>query len=468
MVSPTSPNKLLAIPVTGTEPGTWGDDVVNNTFLPIDKMLGGTLDLTLSNSDVLLTAAQAQNCIIRLSGILTVNVLITNPSIGFYVIDNKTTGSFSVTVSNGVGTPVTITQGQATMVVADATNGVRILQQPASVTPNTILAGTGLSSSTVGLNQTLSINPTQAYPVSSPQGRLTPTSGTPVISSGVTSTSTIYWTPTGGYFPVYDGTGWVNLTVSSDLTLTLTAAASANSIVDIFGISSSGSAVIAFGPSWQVATPGSGSRGTGAGTTQLQRLNGLLVNAVSINLTNGATVYNAVPASQATYLGSVWIDSVSGQTTCHTTWGQSRKFGISNAYNRSLITLIGGDSTASWSYGVATWRPSNGSTANSISTFDGIAGSYYSASFNQNIYITGGYTISTGIGINSTTSPSGFAGTAFVGSGTNGHYNSCSMVSSPPALGITTLTMLEIGQAGSAAQINGTEANMTMAVQYMC
>lgn len=50
-------------------------------------------------------------------------------------------------------------------------------------------------------------------------------------------------------------------------------------------------------------------------------------------------------------------------------WGQNRKYGVWNAYNRVPITLQAGDSTASWTYNVATIRGSN----NTPSSYSGVS-----------------------------------------------------------------------------------------------
>jgi len=68
-----------------------------------------------------------------------------------------------------------------------------------------------------------------------------------------------------------------------------------------------------FGPAWATSTAGSGARGTGAGTPQLTYQSGVLVNAVQIAANNGASTYT-IPASQCTYVGSVFVDATAGQS----------------------------------------------------------------------------------------------------------------------------------------------------------
>ena len=123
---PTTVNKGYSVPTTGTEGGTWGTDLNTNTFAVIDTNLGGITSVALSNVNVTLSAAQAQNLILRLTGTLTGPVQVTTPCLGFTLVENTTTGAFAVTIANGFGTPVTVTQGHKTTVITDATNGPRI------------------------------------------------------------------------------------------------------------------------------------------------------------------------------------------------------------------------------------------------------------------------------------------------------------------------------------------------------
>jgi hypothetical protein len=58
---------------------------------------------------------------------LTGNVQITTAAQGFTLVENATTGAFTVTFTNGIGAPVAVTQGHKTTVMTDATNGPRIV-----------------------------------------------------------------------------------------------------------------------------------------------------------------------------------------------------------------------------------------------------------------------------------------------------------------------------------------------------
>lgn len=220
--------------------------------------------------------------------------------------------------------------------------------------------------------------------VPSPQGRLTVVSGTPVVSSDQAGVTAVYYTPyVGDLIPIYNGSSMIS-TEFSELTLTLSSSHAANSIYDVFVFSNSGVLTLVTGPAWSNAAASSGARGSGAGTTELARIKGLWVNAVSMTARNGSTTYT-VGANLATYVGSILIDSSNGQVTCHTSFGQSRKWGVWNAYNRKKITLQAGDSTASWSYVTNTARASNGNSANSLTVFAGLAEEPFDITFSQSV-----------------------------------------------------------------------------------
>jgi hypothetical protein len=130
---------------------------------------------------------------------------------------------------------------------------------------------------------------------------------------------------------------------------------------------------IATGPAWSTSTAAAGARGTGAATTQLTRIKGLWVNAVAMTGRNGASTYS-IGANLATYVGSIQIDGTAGQVTCHVAWGQSRKWGVWNAYNRVPVYLKAGDSTVSWvSNNGSGVHSANTSAANSLTVFSGLA-----------------------------------------------------------------------------------------------
>lgn len=313
--------------------------------------------------------------------------------------------------------------------------------------------------------------------INQPGGRLTLTSATPVISTGVTAATAVYYTPyISTLIPIYDGSQF-NLKVFSELTLTLAAQHTASNIFDCFIINDSGTIRIVTGPAWTTATAGSGARGTGAGTTELTRLSGLWVNANAMaTARNGATTYS-VAANQGTYVGSLFIDGTNGQISCLPAYGQSRKWGVWNAYNRNRIYLKAGDSSAPWTYNTNTIRAANGSSSNSITIFSGLPEEYYS--LRAGAFRSGSTTTNqsvqgiVGIGYNSTTTFSGKVGriddtnstasTIIFGKTIEGEYLAV------PAIGINTITLNEQGGSGTAGTCTwtGTENYSILTASWM-
>lgn len=105
MADPLTTNIQLAVPLRGTDVGTW-DVPVNGDFTLIDSMFGGVQSFALTNTSFGISVAQAQNSIIRLTGTLTANVVIAMSSAisKFWTIDNQITNSpstgYYVAISN--------------------------------------------------------------------------------------------------------------------------------------------------------------------------------------------------------------------------------------------------------------------------------------------------------------------------------------------------------------------------------
>lgn len=219
--------------------------------------------------------------------------------------------------------------------------------------------------------------------VIAPLGRLTLSSGLPVMQGDVTAATTVYYTSyIGDRCPIYDGRYWRSVKfVETSLALDSNSGHAgyqvAAGLFDIFGFrNGSGVFTIGTGPAWSSTT----ARGTGAGTTQISQLNGRWVNTVAITLRFGSNSGDtfAVPINQATYLGTMYA-TANGQTAMMfapnaAAGGSANVLGLYNAYNQVLTISRERDSTASWTYGTNTWRAANGNTNNSIIWVDGLGG----------------------------------------------------------------------------------------------
>lgn len=316
-----------------------------------------------------------------------------------------------------------------------------------------------------------------------PQGYLTLSSGVAVITGDVTNASTVYYTPfAGNQIPIYNGATFVTFSFA-ELTLTLTGSHLANTIYDLCVYSNNGAPVLVSGNAWSNSAAGAGARGTGAGTPQLQRVNGFWVNAVSFTASNAAVI----PVNQCTYVGSIYTDNTAGQVSAHRTYGQNRKFGVWNAYNRQPIYLKAGDGTANWTgaapaghagltraandtpttFASGVCNVGSGTTCNGLVVFSGLAEEVYDLAEVQTAdeAAAGGNSFAIGIGYNSAT--------AF--SGKKGQYNSAGVAIAadmsarfvaPPALGINVIIALELLSNNANTIVLGTETNMLLSAWW--
>ena len=290
-----------------------------------------------------------------------------------------------------------------------------------------------------------------------PQGRLTLSSGEPVMVGDQTGKTSIFYSPyTGGCVPIYDGTAFVPTAFaerSNDLTQSATGkagpvAAGPYQVIDAFVWDDSGTIRLTRGPKWikagpatmTIATPcvvtwgahglydgatvrftttgalptglaanteyfvtkvdansfklsttlanqvagtfittsgtQSGShtgenyttaRGTGAATTELQRLNGLWVNKYDI--TNGPA------ARRGTYVGTIATNGssqVDFKTGSAAPGGGEAVIGVWNTYNRVAVTGVVSSNVASWA-AIDGARPFAGSATFRATIVSGLA-----------------------------------------------------------------------------------------------
>ncbi len=251
--------------------------------------------------------------------------------------------------------------------------------------------------------------PTSSGSTSPPQGRLTLVTGTPVMTSSQASKTTIYYTAyAGNVVPIYNGTAFVPFSFSSDLSNITTnsatgnagpAAVAANSNYDLFVWQSSGTLYLTRGPAWTSQT----ARGTGSGTTQLQRVQGIWTNQYAI--TNGPA------ANQGTYVGTVASDGsaqINWVPGGLATNGAAGVLGVWNAYNRVAVAGIVGDSTSTWTYTTPTWRAANGSNTMRVSFVHGLQEDFFAADYTVNAGNSGGGDFyMAGVGYDSTSAVSG-------------------------------------------------------------
>ena len=265
-------------------------------------------------------------------------------------------GQLVIGASSGAPVPAYLTAG----------SGITITNAPGGIT---VSASTSPGSGTSG----------------APEGRLTLTSKTPVMSADVVGASMVYYDCyVGKGVPYYNGSVdvWGSIggcEISTALQTSGTGAVNSGDVFDIFFdgvhicVATNGS-----GAGWSGDTGGSiTARGTGY--SSVQNVRGYWTNAKRLlNCYNGATNEAPIGINQATYLGSL-LTTAPGQTTMQfqpasVSGGTNNVLGLWNAYNQVAITTVERDA-ATWNYTTQAWRPLDGSTANRVSWVDGLGAS---------------------------------------------------------------------------------------------
>lgn len=246
---------------------------------------------------------------------------------------------------------------------------------------------------------------------SEPCGRLTLTTAAPIMTTGVSNATTIYYTPYKcDRISVYDGTNWTmrqmsevtNLTAQSSTGSAGPAVVAANKNYDLFVWSNGGTLTLTRGLQWV----GDAVRST---TTEndLERINGVLMNKNAI--TNGPG------ADRGVYVGTVRSNASSQIALTFAAQGTAGVIGVWNMYNRINFSTTGGDGNATYGpYTSATIRQSNASAVNQIAFVSGIAEDNPVGVLNQSVSMAASTaaTVTIGVQLDATTT---FAKAARVG-----------------------------------------------------
>lgn len=247
-------NLGLGQPVTGTESGTWGDDVNNAVTSYLDIAISGSLALTsasftanaltLANtqgtsSATNIGATTAQYFVLRLSS-LSANVTITAPSVSKTYLVVNADATYSVTVKAAGQTGVSVAPGERATVYYNGTDYIRVTSNVVSNLTGTLPVangGTGVTTSTGSGSTVLSTSPTLVTPVLG-----TPTSGNlanctfPTLNQNTTGTAAglsatlavasggtgLTTTPANGALDIGNGTGFTRTTLTAGSNITIT------------------------------------------------------------------------------------------------------------------------------------------------------------------------------------------------------------------------------------------------------
>ena len=267
-------NLSLGQPVTGTESGTWGDDVNNAVTSYLDIAISGSLALTsasftanaltLANtqgtsSATNIGATTAQYYVLRLSS-LAANVTITAPSVSKTYLVVNADATYSATIKASGQTGISVAAGERATVYYNGTDYIKVTSSVVSnltgVLP-VLNGGTGVTTSTGSGNTVLSTSPTLVTPVLG-----TPTSGNlanctfPTLNQNTTGTAAglsatlavasggtgLTSTPANGALDIGNGTGFTRatLTAGSNITITnsaggITIAAASSGVTSVTG-----------------------------------------------------------------------------------------------------------------------------------------------------------------------------------------------------------------------------------------
>jgi len=159
-------NLALGQPVTGTESGTWGDDVNNSVTSYLDIAISGSLALTsasftanaltLANTQGNSSATNigvttAQYYALRISS-LAANVTITAPSVSKTYLVVNSDSTYSVTVKASGQSGVSVIAGESATVYYNGTDYIKVTTSLAAVFGNLLFPIGAIYTATVATN----------------------------------------------------------------------------------------------------------------------------------------------------------------------------------------------------------------------------------------------------------------------------------------------------------------------------
>ena len=145
MPNTTSASLKLTVQATGENSGTWGQ-ITNTNLLILEQAIGGydavalnaTTGATLAYTNGALS--NGKNKVIKLTGTLTANVNVVVPDNveKTYIIENATSGAFTVTVKTTSGTGPTFAGGDKSikLVYSDGTDIIEYSNNLSNVASN--------------------------------------------------------------------------------------------------------------------------------------------------------------------------------------------------------------------------------------------------------------------------------------------------------------------------------------------
>lgn len=187
------------LPQVAGDSAVWGGFLNTETFPTFDDALGGYAAIGVTAGSVSLTAAQDGMAILRVTGALSGNVVITSACQGFKYVENLTTNAFTVSIQNSVGSPLVLPQGYASIVIFDAANGAR-LGQSQPLPANGVFTGTLSVGGTATITGKLSLASTDSMAMAN---------GTTAQRNGTPSAGDTRYNSTLGLLEYFNGTVWL-------------------------------------------------------------------------------------------------------------------------------------------------------------------------------------------------------------------------------------------------------------------
>lgn len=206
------------------------------------------------------------------------------------------------------------------------------------------------SAAAVASQQSVKAYTDSSVRAATPGGRLTVTTGTPVVTSAVAAATTIYYTPyVNNRIALYNGSTWTTINFS-ELSLSLSAY-TADSNYDIFCYNNSGTATLE-STIWTNAT----------------------TRATALALQDGIYVKSGTETRR--YLGTIRINGTGGQIDYSpggaASGGTPAVISVWNMYNRVNVIPDVRDTSNAYTYNSTTARAMNNSDGNRISMVRGL------------------------------------------------------------------------------------------------
>jgi hypothetical protein len=344
------------------------------------QLLGALTDETGSGANVFATSPTLVTPLLGTptSGVLTncTGLPMTTGVTGILAGTNGGTGvnngANTITIAGNVTHAGAFTQSftaTGNTAVTLPTSGTLIGSADTGTVTSTMLASVAATHDKIGTDVRKMLNTVQDF-------RLTLTSGTPVTTSDVTGATTIYCTPyKGSSIALYDGTNW-NIRTSAEFSIALGTLTSGKPY-DVFCYDNAGT------PTLEIL----------AWTNDTTRAGGGIVYQGG----NSAGVYFKFGDPTRRYMGTFYTTSTT------TTEDSAQNRYLWNYYNRVPRAMRRVDATASWTYTTATIRQANASTSNQLNFVLGRSEDVVDVTVKaQASNSTGGASLTTGIGIDTT------------------------------------------------------------------